>query len=108
GGGYGADQADGAVVDVLQPRLFGRAVRAGVAAGGSQYHATQHDPGTGHRRSGQTDQGAVRAVSEMTIRPRAGFGNQRGGFGRGMGQLPAITSPCSASAVVAASRSVRK
>ena len=26
----------------------------------------QHDPGTGHRGSGQTDQAAVRAVSEMT------------------------------------------
>jgi hypothetical protein len=64
-GGHGADQADGAVVDVLQPRLFGRAVRADLAAGGSQYHATQHDPGTGHRGSGQTDQAAVRAVSEM-------------------------------------------
>ncbi|TMJ27777.1 MAG: carbohydrate ABC transporter substrate-binding protein [Alphaproteobacteria bacterium] len=69
-GGYGADQADGAVVDVLQPRLFGRAVRADLAAGGSQYHAAQHDPGTGHRGSGQTAQAAVRAVSEMTTRPR--------------------------------------
>src|SRR5262249_33943787 len=67
-GGDGADQADGAVVDVLQPGLFGRAVRADLGAGGSQYHAKQHDPGTGHRGSSQTDQGAVRAVSEMTSR----------------------------------------
>src|SRR5262249_30233609 len=67
-GGYGADQADDAVVDVLQPRLFGRAVRADLAASGGQYHAKQHDPGTGHRGRGQTDQAAVRAVSKMTTR----------------------------------------
>ena len=36
------------------------------SAGGSQHHAEEHDPGTGHRGSGQADQAAVRAVSEMT------------------------------------------
>jgi hypothetical protein len=50
-GGYGADQADGAVVDVLQPAYSAVLSEQIWAQAEANITQKQHDPGTGHRGS---------------------------------------------------------